>query len=222
MHMSRRRFTESLLSAAGAFLIAPACAVSADPPALVEGRDWRPIDPPQPSDTPGKIEVLEFFSYGCPHCSELNRLLSPWAQALPANVSLRRMPVTFGRAAWASLAQLYFSLESLGELERLDQMVFDALHRERLKLFDKAAILDWAVAHGVDSKTFSETFDSFDVQTKLKRGDYLVARYRIDAVPTLAVAGRYAVLGRAATGFPELLTIADGLIAKAHREGTNG
>lgn len=220
MLLSRRRFNRSLLSALGgvlgASLLTPALAD------LLEGRDWRLIDPPQPSDTPGKIEVLEFFSYGCPHCSDLNLIVNPWSKELPAEVSFRRVPVSFGRAAWSSLARFYYALESTGDLERLDQSVFDALHKQRLRLFTKAAILDWVVEHGVDSKAFSDAFDSFDVQTKLSRSDYLVERYRIDAVPTITVAGLYAVLGREVKALPELLTIANGLIAKARAEGVTG
>ncbi len=216
MSLSRRRFNRYLLGVIGVSMFTPALAD------LVEGRDWRLIDPPQPSDTPGKIEVLEFFSYGCPHCSDLNPLITPWSKGLPADVSFRRVPVSFGRAAWANLAKLYFSLESTGDIERLNQPIFDALHKQGLGLYTKPAIVDWVADHGVDSKLFSDIFDSFDIQTKLSRGDYLVSRYRIDAVPTITVAGRYAVLGREVKGLPELLTIADGLIAKARAEGAMG
>jgi thiol:disulfide interchange protein DsbA len=217
MLLNRRHFNGYLLTALGCALgVSTFTPVFAN---LVEGRDWRLIDPPQPSDTPGKIEVLEFFSYGCPHCRDLNVFINPWSHGLSAEVSFRRVPVSFGRSAWASLAQLYFALESTGDLERLDQSVFDALHKERVKLYTKTALLDWVVSHGVDSKTFSDAFDSFDVQTKRSRGDYLAGRYQIDAVPTITVAGRYAVLGREVKGLPDLLTIADELIVKVTADG---
>lgn len=217
MLLTRRRFHRYLLGglggALGATLWTPALAE------LVEGRDWGPIEPPQPSDRPGVIEVLEFFSYACPHCSHLNRVIVPWSRKLPAGVSFRRVPVSFGRTAWTNLARLYYSLEITGDLERLDQAVFEALHQQRTRLFTKADILDWLSERGVDAKAFAEVFDSFDIETKVSRGDYLVGEYRIDAVPRIVVAGRYAVLGRAAQGFPELLGIADALIARAQAAG---
>jgi thiol:disulfide interchange protein DsbA len=107
MPLTRRRFNLLLLGALGTAL-RPAVA-GAD---LMEGRDWRPLARPQPPSEPGKIEVLEFFSYGCPHCAHLNPLIKPWGAALPADLSFRRVPVTFGRAAWANLARLFFALEA--------------------------------------------------------------------------------------------------------------
>lgn len=213
MHISRRRFNQMLLGFLGASLFTPAFAD------LIEGRDWRRIEPPQPTDTSGKIEVLEFFAYACPHCSDLNRLLTPWAKQLPIDVAFRRIPVTFGRAAWAGLAKLYFTLESSGDLEHFDQAVFDALHKQHLKLLTTDAITEWVGKQGLDVDAFTAAFESFDVQTKLSRSEQLVSRYQIDAVPTLVVAGRYVVLGNEAKTQADLLTIADGLIAKARLDG---
>lgn len=213
MRLSRRRFHQLMIGSLGLLTLPHA---RAD---LVEGQDWRAISPPQPSDTPGKIEVLEFFSYGCPHCSHLNPLIDPWAKQLPADVAFRRVPVSFGRTAWANLARLYYALESTGDLERLNQAVFDALHQEHVRLYTKPDILDWVAAKGVDAKKFGEVFDSFDIQTQVSRSEYLVSHYQIDAVPTITVAGKYAVLGKAVKGQSDLLTIADQLIAKARTEG---
>ncbi len=216
MLISRRRFNGYLFGVLGG--VVTASIVTPTFADLVEGNDWRRIDPPQPSDTSEKIEVIEFFAYGCPHCSDLNSFITPWSQKLPADVAFRRVPVTFGHAAWGSLAQLYYALESMGELGRLDQAVFDALHKQHVSLFTKSAIMDWVGEHGVDAQAFAAVFDSFDVQTKLNRSNYLVSHYQIEAVPTIAIAGRYVVLGRAAKGFPELLVIADELIAKARHD----
>jgi len=189
---------------------------------LIEGEDWRAITPPQPSNTPGKIEVLEFFSYGCPHCASLNPLLKQWESVLPEDVVLRRVPVTFGRQAWANLARLFYTLESLEVLDRLDQAVFTALHEQRVKLYTEPAIMDWLSDKDVDIQRFKDVFNSFDIQTKLGRSDYLAERYQIDAVPTLTVAGRYAVLGHNAKGMPDLIAIADALIVRARDEGVLG
>lgn len=214
MRLSRRRFNRLMVGSLGLLTLPPALAD------LVEGQDWRAISPPQPSDTPGKIEILEFFSYGCPHCSHLNPLLDPWARQLPADVTFRRVPVTFGRTAWANLARLYYALESSGDLERLNQSVFDALHQEHARLYTKPDILDWVAAKGVDTEKFGAVFDSFDIQTQVSRSDYLVSHYQIDGVPTITVAGRYAVLAKAAKNQQDMLTITDQLITKARTEVT--
>lgn len=212
MTLSRRHFNQFLLGGVAAAWLPHAFAD------VEEGRDWRAIQPPQPSDVPGKLEVLEFFSYGCPHCSTLNPLVTRWASELPEDVAFRRIPITFGRQAWANLSRLYYSLETMGHLERLDQDIFDALHEKRIRLYTEPAILDWLADRDVDAKRFSEIFNSFDVQTKVGRADYLANRYQINAVPTLAVGGRYVILSDHVKSLPELLTIADQLIAKARAE----
>jgi thiol:disulfide interchange protein DsbA len=216
MTLTRRRFNQTLLAAFAVGTL-PLPAGTAE---LVEGRDWIPISPPQPGDSAGKIEVSEFFSYGCPHCRELHPLVSVWATRLPEDVDLRRIPVSFGRAAWANLARLYLALELTEDLARLDMAVFDAIHDKRANLYTKEKIVEWVAAQGVDAKAFTATFDSFAVQTRLARSDQLVRQYGIDAVPRLTVAGRYAVVGREAKGHGDLLVIADALIeqVRSHRE----
>jgi thiol:disulfide interchange protein DsbA len=214
MPLTRRHFNQLLFSSFT--LAALPITVQAE---LVEGEDWRAITPPQPGDVPGKIEVLEFFSYGCPHCGSLNPLVKQWESTLPEDVVLRRVPVTFGRQAWANLARLFYTLESLDELERLDQSVFTALHEQRAKLYTEPAILEWLADKEIDTQRFKDAFNSFDVQTKVGRSDYLAGRYQIDAVPTIVVAGRYAVLGQKAKSLPDLLAIADQLIDRARNEG---
>ncbi|AHF03275.1 twin-arginine translocation pathway signal protein [Marichromatium purpuratum 984] len=218
MPLSRRHFNFILMGTLGA-LTEPLPARSAP---LAEGRDWRPIDPPQPGDVPGKIEVLEFFSYGCPHCSDLNPIVKEWAGRQPEDVAFRRVPVTFGRTAWANLARLYYALEASDALEQHDQAVFDALHRERRRLYSPNAILDWVEARGLDRAAFAALFDSFDIQAKIARSDRLVQRYRIQAVPRVTVAGRYAVLGKEVSSYRELLGIAETLIEQTREQGLAG
>ena len=210
MPLTRRRFHRVLLGSLGAALV-PTLA-SAD---LLEGRDWRPLTPPKPGAVPGKIEVLEFFSYGCPHCAHLNPFIKPWAAALPPDVSFKRIPVTFGRAAWANLARLFFALELTGDLDRLDQAVFDAVTEQRKGLYTDKAIFDWVKEQGVASDAFKDAFNGFTAETQLKRSEVLVQRYRVDAVPRITVAGRYVVVGDGMKSYDDLLAIADQLIAKA-------
>ena len=214
MPLNRRQFNQALASLLAAAYTGGAVAATE----LKEGEDWRAIKPPQPSDTPGKIEVLEFFSYGCPHCGSLNPLVKTWAAQLPEDVAFRRVPVTFGRRAWANLARLYYALEIMGSLERLDQDIFHAIHEERVRLYTEPAMIEWLKEKDVDLDRFEQVFASFDVQTKLGRADYLAGRYVIDAVPTITVGGRYAVLGRRVKTLPDLLEVAEGLVEKARAE----
>jgi thiol:disulfide interchange protein DsbA len=210
MSLSRRRFNQTLLAvlAAGALPALPAAE-------LLEGRDWKAIKPPQPGESEHTIEVIEFFSYGCPHCRHLHPLVTAWSKGLPEDVALTRVPVSFGRAAWANLVRLYYALELTGDLGRLDEAVFEALHVQRTQLYTKDKIVAWVEGQGVDAKAFAEAFDSFAVQMRLNRSDQLVRKYRVDAVPLITVDGRYAVVGQATKGYADLLVIADGLIEQA-------
>jgi protein dithiol oxidoreductase (disulfide-forming) len=179
------------------------------------GKDYTLISPAQPTDEPGKIEVLEFFSYGCPHCAEFHPKLSAWVAKLPADVVVKRVPVSFGRAAWANIAKLYYALEVTGDLARLDGEVFKAVHEERANLFDEKTLNEWVAKKGVDPKKFADAYGSFGVMSKVKRADQMTQTYKIQGVPTLAVEGKYLVGGR---DFTEALSIADQLIAKARSE----
>ncbi len=209
MESARRRFLSSAL-ALGATM-----SVSAPLFAQTAGREFNPINPIQPTDDPSKIEVVEFFSYGCPHCADFNPLLNLWAAKLPADVVLKKVPVSFGRAAWANAAKLYYALEVTGDLKRLEGDVFKAIHQERTNLFDEKTINSWVAARGVDSKKFSEAFGSFGVMSKLRRGDQMAQGYKIEGVPAMAVDGKFLI---AAMGFEQQLATADKLIARARSE----
>ncbi len=209
MESARRRFLSSAL-ALGATM-----SVSAPLFAQTAGREFNPINPIQPTDDPSKIEVVEFFSYGCPHCADFNPLLNLWAAKLPADVVLKKVPVSFGRAAWANAAKLYYALEVTGDLKRLEGDVFKAIHQERTNLFDEKTINSWVAARGVDGKKFSEAFGSFGVMSKLRRGDQMAQAFKIEGVPALAVDGKFLI---AAMGFEQQLATADKLIARARSE----
>lgn len=220
MPLTRREFNRALLAtlAAGALPVGQASAqAKASTIQLVEGRDWGPISPPQPGESPGKIEVLEFFSYGCSHCRELNPLVHRWEKTLPKDVRFRRVPVTFGRAAWSSLARLFYTLETSGQLARLDQAVFDAIHLRKTNLYTEQTVLDWIASQGLDRKAFRDQMNSSAMETQLARAETLTRAYKVSGVPLLTVDGRYAVLGNAAKGYPDLLAIADGLIGQSRQ-----
>ena len=182
---------------------------------LAAGTDYAEINPPLAVDNPAKIEVIEFFSYACPHCNDLNPTVKKWAAKLPADVVLRKVPVSFGRAAWGNAAKLFYALEVTGDVKRLEADVFKAIHQERTNLFDEKTITAWVTARGVDGKKFTEAFGSFGVQSKLRRGDQLAHAYKIEGVPALAVDGKFLI---ATLPFDQQLAVADKLIARARSE----
>lgn len=193
-------------------------AVPATAQQLTVGRDYVLVDPVQPTDDPSKIEVLEFFSYACPHCAELNPHLVRWAGKLPADVPLRRVPVGFGNPFYQLMAKLYYTLEAVDELERLDAAVFKAIHEQGLKLIDDKSIIQWATSQGIDEKKFTAAYNSFGVVSKAKRGDQLAQAARIRGVPALVVDGRYLVTGQDVKNFPDLLALTDRVVAKARAD----
>ena len=209
MKLDRRHFTASI------FALFTALTVGSPVLAQTPGSDYTLITPAQPTDDPGKIEVLEFFSYGCPHCSDFHPVVSAWAAKLPADVVFKRVPITFGRGAWANIAKLYYTLEATGDLAKLDMDVFRAIHNERVNLFDERALTEWVVKKGVDPKKFADTFNSFGVMSKVKRGDQLGQGHKIQGVPAISVDGKYLVGGK---DFTDQLAITDKLIAKARSE----
>ncbi|MBL8401670.1 thiol:disulfide interchange protein DsbA/DsbL [Accumulibacter sp.] len=185
---------------------------------LVVGRDYVPIIPAQMTDTPAKIEVIEFFSYGCPHCSDFHPIVGKWAAALPSDVTFKRVPVTFGRPPWASLARLFYALEATGDLAKLDSAVFDALHKAGSKLYDDKSITAWVAAQGVDAKRFTEAYNSFAVVSKAKRADQMVQTYKIQGVPAMTVDGKYLVTGKELKGLAELPSLTDQVIGMARSD----
>lgn len=181
----------------------------------VEGTDYRKIEPPQPTMSPGKIEVIEFFSYMCPHCNEFYPLVTTWAAKLPKNVVFRRVPVGFNRPPWINLARAYYALQASGDLDKLDGALFHAIHEEHLQLFDEPSLADWVAKNGGNADKFAAAYTSFGVNNQTVQADQLVENYRIDAVPTMAVNGEYQAMGK---NLAEILANTDRLIAQVQTE----
>jgi len=156
-----------------------------------QAQNYTTLNPVQPSDTVGKVEVLEFFAYTCVHCNAMEPLAARWAQSLPDTVAFKPVPVAFN-ASMEDLQRLYYSLEALDRLD-LHRAVFRAIHDERKRIFDARAIINWVVDQGVDRQRFEATFQSFGVQTKVARAKELARAYQIEGTPTLAVGGRFTV-----------------------------
>jgi protein dithiol oxidoreductase (disulfide-forming) len=185
---------------------------------LVAGRDYTVVNPPQPSAGGGKIEVIEFFSYGCSHCNDFHPLISKWAANLPSDVVFRRVPVSFNRPPWARLATIYYALEATNNVEKLDTSVFAATHKERIIFDSNESVGAWATSKGVDGKKIADAMGSFGVQSRLKAGDQEATRYAISGVPAMAVNGRYLINNAAAPNYGGLLKLVDNVVAKARAE----
>ncbi|MDR1662298.1 MAG: thiol:disulfide interchange protein DsbA/DsbL [Azoarcus sp.] len=174
----------------------------------VAGRDFTVIEPAQSTDDPGRIEVVEFFSYACPHCNDLNPLIQSWAKGLPRDVLFRRIPVAFN-PFYGLMARLFYTLETTGDLARLDNALFAALHEKNLRLVSDKNIADWAVSQGVDARRFSEAWNSFSVDMKMKQAEQATNNHHIRSVPAIAVDGHYLIGGKS---LQELLKLTDQVI----------
>jgi thiol:disulfide interchange protein DsbA len=183
------------------------------------GLDYTEIKPAQPVETQGKIEVLEFFWYGCPHCYTLEPLLEKWIPTLPADAQFRRVPAVFNNPAWARDASIYYAFDALGVVSKLHRPLFDAIHRDRLRTDNAEALAEWLTKNGVNMKKFDEAMKSFGVQSKVRRATQLSAAYRIDGTPALAVNGRYTVSAEQGRTQQGMLAIAEHLIGVARKGG---
>lgn len=189
---------------------------------LKQGRDYDLVNPPQATEkgnTLGgiKIEVIEFFSYMCPHCDQIDPVVSQWQKTLAKDVVFHRMPVVF-RPQWEAPARLYYTLEAMGELEKLHPAAFAAIHRENTNLMNDAGVIDWAVKKGLDRKRFSDTFNSFGVMSKIQGSKQKQGAYGISGVPSFVVAGKYRNPENVPGGYEGLIKRVDELIAKARVE----
>ena len=190
-------------------------------PVLAEGPaagGFELVSPPQPTDAKGKVEVIEFFHYGCPHCKAFDPLLEMWVKKLPADVVFRRVPVTWGNPQLSGLAKLHLALEASGELGRLHGQVFDAVQSDKLPVNTEAGATEWVAKKGGDAKKFAEAYRSFNVQVRLQRVEQVGRDYKIQGVPTLAVDGKYFTSGSIAGTHEAALKVADQLIVKARAE----
>ena len=214
--MKRRQFSSALLGSPAALL---ALHVAAQTPTRalpkpVEGQHFVRLSQPVPSGPVGKIEVIEFFWYGCPHCLAFEPALESWVKQLPGDVAFRRMPVAFSAEPFGVHQRLFYALDSLGLLATLHRKVFYAIHNERLKLEKPAEIAAFMARQGVESARFMPAFDSFAVLAKAKQATQLAAAYKIDGVPALGVQGRFYTSGSLAGGNDQALAVADFLIAR--------
>ena len=179
--------------------------------------DYRLVIPPQPVETGNKIEVIEFYYYGCPHCYELEPYLKNWMSSAPNDVAFRRIPAVF-RDSWVPLTKTFYTLEALGELNRLLGDVFEAIHVKQINLNNEQILLDWMEQYGVDRKKFADAYNSFSVKNRAEFAKKLTQAYGVEGTPSLVVDGKY-LTGPAMTGSHEsAMRVLDQLIEKARQE----
>jgi thiol:disulfide interchange protein DsbA len=165
---------------------------SPTPPAFVEGRDYVRVPTPAPPDAPGKIEVVEFFSYTCPHCRNMESAVHDWLKRKPENVTFRQMAVALG-ASWEPSARAYYAAQALGVLDRIHRPLFDAIQQERRKLNTEDELAAFFAEQGVDQAAFRKAYQSFTTETQLRRSNQLAQRFGVRGVPTFIVGGQYDV-----------------------------
>ena len=214
--MKRRDFSRQL-AGAGLGLAAAGWAQAQGGP--VEGQHYVRLSTPAPVTLPSpdkKIEVVEFFWYGCPHCFTLEPLLESWVKRLPPDVAFRQVPVGFSVPHQVH-QKLYYALEEVGALPALHRRVFSALHQQNLRLNNEADIVAFVGANGVDTAAFTAAFKSFGVATKANRAKQLSEAYKIDGVPALGVQGRFYTSASLAGSHERALAVTDFLIQRARQ-----
>ncbi|HVL37495.1 MAG TPA: thiol:disulfide interchange protein DsbA/DsbL [Burkholderiales bacterium] len=175
------------------------------------------LSPPQPTESKGQIEVVEFFWYGCIHCYTLEPHIEAWHKKLPRDVAFRRIPAVFNQR-WAHDAAIFYTFEAMGLVDKLHRPLFDAIHRDRLRTDDQAAFAGWLEQQGVEPKKFFDTMKSFAVQSRTRRAVQQTVAYKIDGTPAMAVNGRYTVsAGQGGTQQGMLQTV-DALVTKLRKE----
>ena len=216
--MNRREFSLQLAGVAGAAALSslglPGLAL-ASPSAPVDGTDYNTLKTPLVLPRTGKVEVIEFFWYGCPHCFAFEPTLEPWVAKLPADVHFRRVPVQFD-ALKEIHQRIYYTWEAMGLVDAMHAKTFNRFHVQRKPINNEQDMLAFAQESGLDVARVKQTWESFGVGTKMAQAKQLSEDYRIDGVPMIGIQGRYTTapsLGGAA----ECLATTDVLIGRMRK-----
>ena len=187
--------------------------VSGASPAAEELTGFETLATPQPTQNPDKVEVIEFFWYGCPHCYDFEPILESWVKKLPANVDFIRQPAAFSDL-WSKHAKAFYVAQALGVLDKVHADFFDALQNKRQKLETEEQLGEFFAAHGVKEADFHEAYNSFLVDSKLRQAAVTPARYGVTGVPVLIVNGKYKVDGKSAGSHERMIEVVNQLIKK--------
>ncbi len=197
-------------------LLCTACvAVRAQQP--LQSREFQVLDPPRPVASGARIEVIEFFYYGCPICYETQPHIARWLMKTGGDVVLRRVPATTADSG-ESFALTFYALEATGLLARLHWPVYDNHHFDDMRLHQEKNLLEWLGRNGVDAERFREVRNSADVKAKVAAGERLYVAYNVRAVPTFAVDGRYVTSARMAGSVQDMMRVVEQLVARARQE----
>jgi len=178
------------------------------------GKDYTVLNPAQPTSSGNKIEVLEFFFYGCSHCFKLHPMISAWEKKMPKDVEFVFVPAIFN-PSWEPMARTFYALELLGQRSQLHDDLFNAWNVSNTDLTDEAKVTDFVAQHGVDRKKFSDAYNSFSMQSKVTRAKQMGQTYNIHGTPTLIVDGKYLITGLHPA---ETMQVLNALIDKARKE----
>jgi protein dithiol oxidoreductase (disulfide-forming) len=218
--MKRRDFTASLVGAGlgTAALTLPSAAQAQGGP--IEGTHYVRLSTPVATVAEaGKIEVIEFFWYGCPHCNAFEPTLEAWVKKLPADVAFRRVPVAFREEPFVAHQRIFYALEAMGQVEAMHRKVFYAIHNDRAQLSKPAEISAFMAKNGLDGAKFLDVYNSFGVQTKVRQAKQLAEAYKIDGVPALGIQGRYFTSGTLAGNTDRALEVTNFLLQRARKGG---
>ena len=212
--MNRREFSVGALGIAALGLPAGVVAQARKPE---DGTDYLTLNKRVNTDAPpGKVEVIEFFWYACPHCNAFEPRFEPWAQRQPADVVVKRVPVAF-RDDFVPLQRLYYTLEALGKVDELHGKVFHTIHVDHQPLAREDLIVAWAGKQGLDQAKVKALYNSFSVSAKARRATQLQNAYKVEGVPAIGVGGRYYTDGTMAGSMERLLQVTDDLIVQARK-----
>jgi protein dithiol oxidoreductase (disulfide-forming) len=200
-----------------AFFAALAFAAAAPAQELQEGKQYIRFKNPAPAAAGKKIEVLEFFSYGCPHCADLEPEMQAWMKTIPGDVQFRRVPVMF-QDRWVVLAKVYYTLEAMGEDARLTPEVFAALHKGGTNLASDKVFFDWAAGKGLDRKKVEDMYNSFAVAGKINKAKSEAQQYNVQSVPMIVVDGKFMTAADKVGSHAAIPPAINALVAKARAE----
>ncbi len=181
------------------------------------GQEYELVTPPLPAGRNGRVEIVELFWYGCPHCDRLEPLVTEWLKTKADYIDFIHLPAIFNNPQWRLHAQTYYAADAIGVSEKLHNPLFDAMHRNKRPLKTDEQIFDFVADQGVDRKAFKKAFKSFTVKAKVARAADLTRKYGISGVPVVIVNGKYRVNGPMAKSYENLLKIVDFLAEKEHK-----
>ena len=205
-------FLRKAFAAFAALAFMAAGAASAQAP-----QAYATMQPPQPTEGAGKIEVIEFFWYGCPHCYALEPSVNAWVKAAPKDVVFKRIPAA-PNPSWGEAAKIFYTLEAMGLLEQYHQKVFDAMHKDNINLSNKRLRDEWLAKNGVDPAKYNEMEKSFSVASKVSRAQQLTQAYKVDSVPRVVVNGKYYTSAEQAGSAANIFPVVDQIVARVRKD----